>query len=355
MRRLSASAVSLATLAVAALWWFVPGSYPYGAASEVTVGFNHWIEREPGVGLLLASGVLGVMLALGARSWPKPLGVGAAAQSLFFLLIMSDASVLSSIGYFLIPIVFLGVGALVAVGCVRRRPVAYAAALLLLAGLVLGLTTTDALSRYLANIAAGFGVYGERIAWSWVMAIITVVWAWLAYGSFARGRGTANPRWGRTVTILAACCGVPYALTRLSWVTPWPLGGYDPRTGQIEFLATATGDMATRLQGFTIGMSSVLSVVLTLGLISRWGEVFPRWVPWAGGRPVPVTLAVGPGLFAAAVLCVAAPGVLAGAVQSGSALDGVLFVVLFPCPVWGPLLGAAVFAYSRRRSAVLPG
>ncbi|MEU1733748.1 hypothetical protein [Streptosporangium sp. NPDC020145] len=351
MRRLSASVVSLVTLTVAALWWFVPGGYPYGAASRVTVGFNHWIERDVGVGLLVASGVLGVLLTLGIRSRPKLVGVGAAAQSVFFLLVMSDASVLSSIGYLLVPVVFLAVGALVVVGCVRRRPVAYVTAVLLLTGLVLGLTTTDVISRYLTNLAVGFGVYGGRIAWSWVMAAITVGWAWLAYGSFTHERGTANPRWGKTVTILTACCGVPYALARLSWATPWPLGGYDPRTGHIEFLVSANIDAATRLQGFTIGMGSVLSVVLTLGLISRWGEVFPRWVPRVGGRPVPVVLAVGPGLFATVVLCVSAPGVLAGAVQSGSALDGVLFVLLFPCPVWGPLMGAALLAYSRRRSA----
>ncbi|WP_165959510.1 hypothetical protein [Nonomuraea longispora] len=26
--------------------------------------------------------------------------------------------------------------------------------------------------------------------------------------------------------------------------------------------------------------------MLTLGLIGRWGEVFPRWIPMLRGRPV---------------------------------------------------------------------
>jgi hypothetical protein len=109
--------------------------------------------------------------------------------------------------------------------------------------------------------------------------------------------------------------------------------------------------MAIRIQGFLIGMSAVLAVVLTLGLISRWGEVVPRWVPWVGGRAVPVMMAVGPGAFATVTLCVSAPGVLARAVQMSSWVDGALFVLLFPCPVWGPLLGAAVYAYWRGRNA----
>lgn len=351
MRRLLSSTISLATLAVAALWWFVPDSYPYGAADKVTVGVNHWIERDLGVSLMVASGVLGVLLALGVRSWPRCVGVGAVVESAFFLLIMSDASVLSSIGYALIPVVLLGVVALVAVGCVRRHPVAYAMALLLLAGLALALTTADVVYRYLANVASGLGAYGGRIAWSWAMAIAAVTWAWLAYGSFASDREVTNPRWGKTVTILAAFGGVPYALTRLSWVTPWPLGGFDPRTGHVELFAAVSGDTAIRIQGFLIGMSAVLAAVLTLGLIGRWGEVVPRWVPWVGGRAVPVMMAVGPGAFATVTLCVSAPGVLARAVQMSSWVDGALFVLLFPCPVWGPLLGAAVFAYWRRRNA----
>ncbi|MFB4286176.1 hypothetical protein ACBI99_00955 [Nonomuraea sp. ATR24] len=355
MRRLTASAISAATLAVAALWWFVPGSYPYGAAAKVTVGVNHWIERGPGVGLMAAAGVLGVLVALGVRSWPRAAGAVAGVLSAFFLLVMSDASVLSSIGYALIPAALLGIAGLVAVGCVRRRPVAYVLAVLLPAGLVASLTMTDAVARYLVNVASGFGEFGGRIAWSWAMAIAAVGWAWLAYGSFARERKVAVPGWGRAVTIAAALCPVPYGVTRLTWATPWPLGGFDPRTGHITLIAVEAGDAATRLQGFLIGLSAVLALVLTLGLISRWGETVPRWVPRLGGRPVPVMLAVGPGVFGAVALSVSAPGVLAGAVQMGSWPDGVLFVVMFPCPIWGPLLGAAVFAYwARRRTAEKP-
>lgn len=42
------------------------------------------------------------------------------------------------------------------------------------------------------------------------------------------------------------------------------------------------------LSFFSLGLA-----LLTLGLVQRWGEVFPRWVPGIGGRRVPVSFAVG--------------------------------------------------------------
>ncbi|MBB5081179.1 hypothetical protein [Nonomuraea endophytica] len=127
--------------------------------------------------------------------------------------------------------------------------------------------------------------------------------------------------------------------------------GFDPVSDRVVVLISGM-DAATRLQGFLIGLGSVAAVVLTFGLISRWGEVFPRWLPVVGGRAVPVMMAVVPGVAGAAVLCVSAPGVLAGAVQHSAWPDGLLFVVLFPCPVWGPLPAAAVYAYWARRRTV---
>ena len=46
--------------------------------------------------------------------------------------------------------------------------------------------------------------------------------------------------------------------------------------------------------------------MLTIGLICRWGEIFPRWMPFLAGRPVPVLAAAGPGSFIAAILIVSA-------------------------------------------------
>lgn len=343
--------VAVAALVVGAVWLAVPGSYPYGAADRVTVGVTHWIERDAGVVLMLVSGVFGLLLAAVGRSWPRVAGAGAAVQAAFFLLVMSDAGVLSSLGYAAIPLLVAGLVGVTVVGCVRRYPVAFVGAALLVVGAVVGFGS-GVLTEYAHNLAKGFGSYAGRIGWAWGMALAASAWAWVALRTL---KGTAPRRaditWGRWVTVAAALGALPYAVARLSWATPWPLGGWDPVSNHIILVMPSGGDAAMRLQGFMIGMSAVLGLVLTLGLISRWGEVFPRWMPWVGGRDVPVMLAVVPGTFAAAVLCVAAPGVVAGAVQIGSWFDGALFVLLFPCPIWGPLLGAAVYAYWQRRTA----
>lgn len=356
MQRLPALTVSLAALAIGVLWFAVPASYPFGAADAVTVSVTHLIGRDLAAGLMLASGALGLALAFTAR--PALAGGGAAAQAALYLLVMSDASLMASIGYALIPVVVGGALILTAVGVARRHPVGYAAAAALAAltiALATGLLDGGVVGRYLQSVAKGFGEFGIRIAWSWAMAAIGGVWAWLAYTSLVRGRpATGDPRWARTVTILAALGAVPYALVRLSWLTPWPLGGLDPVTGRIELVMQSTAAVdapSARLQGVMIGLSAILALVLTLGLISRWGERFPRWVPLVGDRDVPVKLAVVPGMIGAGVLCIAAPGLVVRAVESGYPIDAFLTLLIFPAPLWGPLLAAAVYAYWQRRAA----
>ena len=49
--------------------------------------------------------------------------------------------------------------------------------------------------------------------------------------------------------------------------------------------------------GLGLASMALLGVLLTLGLIQRWGSVFPRWIPFLGGRRVPVLLAVIPSGF----------------------------------------------------------
>ena len=355
MQRLPAIIVSIAALAIGVLWLAVPASYPYGAADTVTVSVTHLIGRELGAGLLLASGALGLALAFTDR--PALAGGGAAAQAVFFLLVLSDASLMASLGYALIPIVVGGALILTAVGVARRHPAGYAAAAALAAltiALATGLIDGGVVGRYLQSVAKGFGEFGIRITWSWAIAAIGGVWAWRAYTALMQGRPvTGGPRWGRAVTILAAFGAVPYALMRLSWLTPWPLGGVNPATGRIELVIRSTvavDQSSARLQGVMIGLSAVLALILTLGLISRWGERFPRWVPLVGDRDVPVKLAVIPGTIGAAVLCIAAPGLVTKAVESGHPMDAFLILLVFPAPLWGPLLAAAVYAYGQRRA-----
>lgn len=356
MQRILTLIVSLAALIIGIVWLAVPASYPYGAADSISVSVTHLIGRELGAGLMLTSSALGLLIAVIRR--PAIAGGGAAAQAAFFLLGLSDASLLSSIGYALIPIVIGGVLVLTAIGVSRRHPAGYVASAVLAAALAAaatGLIDASVVGTYLQNMMKGFAQFGPRVAWSWGMAVIGVVWAWRACATLPRSRATTGePRWGRAVTIAASLGALPYGVTRLSWLTPWPLGGLDPETGRIELVMQTTEIVdlpEVRLQGVMIGLSAVLAMILTLGLISRWGEVFPRWVPIVGGREVPVNLAVVPGAFGALVLCVSGPGLVVNAVESGYAMDAFLMLLTFPTPVWGPLLAAAVYAYWRRRTA----
>jgi hypothetical protein len=117
-------------------------------------------------------------------------------------------------------------------------------------------------------------------------------------------------------------------------------------------------------------MLSVLSELLALaavGLVSPWGEVFPRWVPWLRGRRVPVSFAVIPAALGSAVLTLlwawCAVNQLQGRGINGRPLpgdaplgfsdwQGILAVAAYaPVLLWGPLLAAVTVSYWRRRSA----
>lgn len=105
--------------------------------------------------------------------------------------------------------------------------------------------------------------------------------------------------------------------------------------------------------GYTIFLSVLSEALafLAVGLVARWGEVVPRWIPGLAGRRVPVP--------AAAVLTIGTITSLPGFNEfnepggTAVALEGwrlALFVVSYgPLVLWGPLLAAATVAYCLRR------
>jgi hypothetical protein len=107
---------------------------------------------------------------------------------------------------------------------------------------------------------------------------------------------------------------------------------------------------------------------LTIGLISEWGEVVPRWIPGLGGRRVPILAAVIPASSGATVLTLLFPYALImlslgrmvnGTRGTGLVVHGwqaVVFGVAYaPLAVWGPLLGIVTVHYCRRRRAARYG
>jgi hypothetical protein len=102
-----------------------------------------------------------------------------------------------------------------------------------------------------------------------------------------------------------------------------------------------------RVFGILLGLAALGGAVLTLGLISRWGEVFPAWLPGLRGRRVPTMAAVLPATIVSAALCASALSL----VMLSSADGAGWLVPAIPGPVWGPALGLATYAYYRRRAA----
>jgi hypothetical protein len=108
--------------------------------------------------------------------------------------------------------------------------------------------------------------------------------------------------------------------------------------------------------GASLAALGVGGAVLTLGLVQRWGEVFPRWMVGLRGRRVPVLLAVVPaGLVAVVVGSAGAMflrvGLTGGLDESlpGEPTDVAAWLPEMFWPLWSVALAAATYAYWLRR------
>ncbi|WP_446665310.1 hypothetical protein [Flexivirga sp. B27] len=117
---------------------------------------------------------------------------------------------------------------------------------------------------------------------------------------------------------------------------------------------------------YVIGLSVISEglAFLAFGLVCRWGEVFPRWVPRLRGRRVPIMGAVIPAAIGSTLLLVFPYAMfmdlVLGRTVGGASNDTtgmvthgwqtVAFAVSYlPLVAWGPLLGALTVHYYRRR------
>ncbi|MEV4656432.1 hypothetical protein [Micromonospora sp. NPDC049301] len=157
------------------------------------------------------------------------------------------------------------------------------------------------------------------------------------------------PRWTRlwayaAVALPVVGWAVPHAL----WVLGVPFGISERELNDIHLnLSTQTGAAIT--------LVPPLAGLLVLGLVQRWGQQFPRWVPGLHGRRVPRLLAVIPaGVVALALVTY---GVLSVAVFVGQLLAGDLrwsdvwegwavAATLLVFLAWGVSLGVTTTGYA---------
>jgi hypothetical protein len=356
---MSATLLWSAAWSVLALWWtLAPGSYVLDApGSDEPTSLPMILPPEAGSALFLALGLVGMMLAVllarvrrGQRG-RVPVLVTGAAYAAFFGLLVPDIQLLSFLGY---PLALFGGPILIVILIAGARRHRWNLVVLLVIATVIGIGVVlgeigKPILDLLREIRGGVARVGPRpivlaiaLVGGLLFAATTVTAARRGAPSrtdAARARSAERlQRWGRAATIVAAICPLPYALIRLTWLTPWPQG-LGP--GHNEMLDEV------RLFGVALGLAALGGAWLTLGLILRWGEVWPAWLPGLRGRPVPVLAAVVPASLVAVVLCSASVSLVAMAVRAGD--PGL--VLFIPAPIWGPALALATYAYYQRRTS----
>jgi len=162
-------------------------------------------------------------------------------------------------------------------------------------------------------------------------------------------------RWSRIVVNVAMIAPVFYAVTRYAWALGIPLGMSE------EYLRSGQ-ESGTWISGLFLATFCLVGAILMLGLVQRWGEVFPRWMIGLAGRRVPIALAVIPASLASVLLVVGGIGIWSGLTQMvanlraiGAAdieIIGAIILQLGPTllfPVWGVALAVATLGYYFRR------
>jgi hypothetical protein len=116
------------------------------------------------------------------------------------------------------------------------------------------------------------------------------------------------------------------------------------------------------ISGLFLATFGLVGAVLMLGLVQRWGEVFPRWMIGLAGRRVPIALAVVPASLVSVLLIVGGIVIWSGLDQMVAALVavgaegiGLIGEIIFQVgptllfPVWGVALAVATLGYYYRR------
>ncbi len=164
---------------------------------------------------------------------------------------------------------------------------------------------------------------------------------------------TTVPRWVERTAQAVPLLVLPSGLWRIALGLGVPMGF----TGELAEVFAAPG----WITAYVIALSALVeaAALLTLGLVRPWGEVFPRRLPWVGGRVVPVAAAVVPaalGVVALGALSVVTVARWSGPQNMGDpdaphGFAGALMTASYaPQLLWAPMLAVVAWAYLRRRT-----
>ena len=283
--------------------------------------------------VVLAAGfpaaAVGTAMLRGVRRFRPLLLTAGAVLAAFLLLCMADLTLLAMLAYIPYVVVRLLIGADVGfyVNELSQSRWTIAHELLCLAGGFLWLAATVSYARQSTG-------------------------ACLICGRWDGPEGWNSPdyaaRWGRIAVYVAMIAPVFYAVTRYAWAVGIPLGMSEEhwRIGQ---------ELGRWISGLSLANVGLVGAVLMLGLVQRWGEVFPRWMIGLAGRRVPIALAMVPASIVSVLLIVAGFAILSRWAQMADAAAASgedIWIVVGPTalfPVWGAALAVATLGYYYRR------
>ncbi len=252
------------------LWWSLGGAgFPFGSGSDPDAGLSILKGVRPATGapVIAVLGLVGAVVAVAMARTRQGGGVLRAALLGFawvaaaaLALLISDYRVLVAVAY--TPIILIGApfGWPPGVSILDVFPWPVVNQFFCIAGGLLWAGTAAAYGRRSRGACEWCGRYDASTGWT---------------------TPDSAARWGRWATYLAVIIPVLYAVTRWAWALGFPLGISEKflREGQEVGLWWAGAALATLAVG---------GAILTLGLVQRWGEVFPRWIPLLGGKRVPI-------------------------------------------------------------------
>lgn len=163
--------------------------------------------------------------------------------------------------------------------------------------------------------------------------------------------------WIRVAAYAVPLCVLPSASWRMSAVIRGLPEGCPRTMGWIEPYYVAS-----------LSIVSFGAALLTIGLVRRWGDVVPGWLPVIGGRKVPAKAAVIAALTGCAVLFALVaffvlnmalglrePREIPGCAPPTEGPGGWKVELAYaPLVAWPPLLLLVTVAYYRRRTATAP-
>lgn len=121
---------------------------------------------------------------------------------------------------------------------------------------------------------------------------------------------------------------------------------------------------------YVLGLSvlSEVSAILAIGLVRRWSEAAPAWIPIIGGKRIRPMAAVVPAVIGGLILTMmftdipigdgrrlTAYGVIGTVDYTNDAWQALATVCVSPTGAWGPIIILAIAYYRRRRAECRTG